>query len=176
VFKNALMFKTGFLQDKGAVMKIKAEHVSPFIKSCKQTFATMLSTELNMGKLFVRQPGDKRQADISGMIGLSGDVKGAVVIGYPRETALKVVSRFIGEEVDDMNGDVSDAIGEITNIIAGYAKKDIGELNISISLPSVIEGNDHLIHLPKDIPIMCVPLSGDVGDFFIEVCMKFAQE
>ena len=157
-------------------MKMKAEHVSPFIKSAKQTFLTMLGLNVQMGKLFLRGVDDKRQADISGIIGLSGDVKGAVIIGYPKATALAVVSKFIGEETTEINGDVTDAIGEITNIISGYAKKDMTEYNISISLPSVIEGSDHQVHLPKDVPIMCVPMTSEAGEFIIEVSMKFKEE
>ena len=92
-------------------------------------------------------------------------------MAYPKETALKVVSAFLGENVSDLNETVSDAIGELTNIITGYAKKDLTDIQTSISLPSVIRGHNHLVDMPKDAPVVCIPFDGECGDFVIEVSM-----
>lgn len=148
---------------------MKAEHINPFLKSTMDTFQTMLKRKIIPGKVFLRtQP---HNADISGVIGLSGDIRGAVVMAYPKETALKVVSAFLGENVTDLNEMVADAIGELTNIITGYAKKDLMDLHMSISLPSVIRGVNHLVDMPKDAPVVCIPFSGECGEFVIEVSM-----
>jgi len=148
---------------------MKVEHINPFLRSTIDTFATMLKRKIVPGKVFLRvQP---HNADISGVIGLSGDIRGAVVMAYPKETALKVVSAFLGENITDVNETVADAIGELTNIITGYAKKDLADLHMSISLPSVIRGSNHLVDMPKDTPVVCIPFSGECGDFTIEVSM-----
>jgi len=110
---------------------MKAEHINPFLKSTIDTFATMLKRKIIPGKVYLRTVASV--ADISGVIGLSGDIRGAVVMAYPRETALKVVSAFLGENVNDLNEVVADAIGELTNIITGYAKKDLADIQMSIS-------------------------------------------
>lgn len=148
---------------------MKAEHINPFLKSTIETFNTMLKKKANPGKIFLRQ--EPHNADISGVIGLSGDIRGAVVMAYPKATALSVVSAFLGENVTELNETVSDAIGELTNIITGYAKRDLSDLNLSISLPSVIRGQNHLVDMPKDAPVVCIPFTGECGDFIIEVSM-----
>ena len=148
---------------------MRAEHINPFLKSTMDTFKTMLKRTIVPGKVFLRK--EPHNADISGVIGLSGDIRGAVVMAYPRETALKVVSAFLGEEVTELDATVSDAIGELTNIITGYAKKDLNDLQMSISLPSVIRGQNHLVDMPKDAPVVCIPFSGECGEFIIEVSM-----
>jgi chemotaxis protein CheX len=146
---------------------MKAEYINPFLKSTIDTFATMLKRKIVPGKIFLRM--EPHNTDISGVIGLSGDIRGAVVMAYPKETALKVVSAFLGENVSELDASVSDAIGELTNIITGYAKKDLTGLSMSISLPSVIRGANHLVDMPKDAPVVCIPFSGECGDFLIEV-------
>ena len=148
---------------------MKAEHINPFLKSTIDTFATMLKRKIIPGKVYLRTVASV--ADISGVIGLSGDIRGAVVMAYPRETALKVVSAFLGENVNDLNEVVADAIGELTNIITGYAKKDLADIQMSISLPSVIRGQNHLVDMPKDAPGVCIPCGGECGEFVIEVSM-----
>lgn len=129
----------------------------------------MLKKKIVPGKVYLRV--QQHNADISGVIGLSGDIRGAVVMAYPRQTALNVVSAFLGEEMTDINETVADAIGELTNIITGYAKKDLSDLQMSISLPSVIRGANHLVDMPKDTPVVCIPFSGECGEFLIEVSM-----
>jgi chemotaxis protein CheX len=148
---------------------MKAENVNPFLKSTIDTFATMLGMTIKPGKVFLRS--ETTNSDISGVIGLSGDVRGAVVMGYPSATAMKIVSAFLGEEVNELNEDVADAIGELTNIITGFAKKDLSHLNLSISLPSIVRGENHMVDMPKEAPVMCVPFSGECGSFIMEVSM-----
>jgi chemotaxis protein CheX len=146
---------------------MKAEHVNPFLKSTIETFATMLSMEIKPGKIYLRNK--PTNSDISGVIGLSGDIRGAVVMAYPTTSALKIVSAFIGETVTSLNDDVADAVGELTNIITGFAKKDLTDINMSISLPSIVRGENHMVDMPKEAPVMCIPFDGDSGPFVMEV-------
>jgi len=76
---------------------MKVEHINPFLKSTIDTFATMLKRKIIPGKVFLRV--QQQNSDISGVIGLSGDIRGAVVMAYPKQTALNVVSAFLGEEM-----------------------------------------------------------------------------
>ena len=57
--------------------------------------------------------------DVSGVIGLSGKASGTVVVSVDREVAMCVTEKMLGDRPDTLNADVMDAIGEITNMIAG---------------------------------------------------------
>ena len=59
--------------------------------------------------------------DISGIIGMSGDVAGLVVISFPVATAEKVVSALTGTPMTASHADFSDAIGELVNMVSGGA-------------------------------------------------------
>ncbi|MDR1830583.1 MAG: chemotaxis protein CheX [Candidatus Fibromonas sp.] len=148
---------------------MKAEHINPFLKSTIETFKTMVGLTVTPGKLYLRkEPGN---ADISSVIGLSGDIRGAVVMAYPVATALKLSSKFLGEEIKELNASVADCIGEISNIITGFAKKDLQTLHLSISLPSIVRGQGHVVDMPKEAPVMCVPYDSEIGSFIMEVSM-----
>jgi chemotaxis protein CheX len=148
---------------------MKAEHVNPFLKSTIETFKTMVGLNVTPGKLFLRK--EPHNADISGVIGLSGDIRGAVVMAYPAQTALKISSKFLAEDIKELNNSVADCVGEITNIITGFAKKDLQHLHLSISLPSIVRGSNHVVDMPKEAPVMCIPFSCECGDFIMEVSM-----
>jgi len=150
---------------------MKVEYVNPFITSTINTFETMLKVKLTVGK-----PQVKREPfpsyDISGIIGLSGDASGSISLSYPKIVALKAVSKFLSADIKIVGPDLIDAIGEITNIIAGSAKKDLIGLNVSISLPNVVIGKDHVLAGPRDVQHMIVPFTSEIGHLALEVSLK----
>ncbi len=150
---------------------IKVEHINPFIQATAQTFATMVKCEVKPGKMYVKN-GNTTHHDVSGIIGLSGGAKGSVALGFPRVSALKIVSAFIGDKMLQLDKDALDAIGELANIIAGSAKQDLSKYKIMISLPTVITGLNHSLNPPSDIPELIVPFDTPYGAFDLLVCFK----
>ncbi len=150
---------------------IKVEHINPFIMATMETFKSMMSAEIKPGKVKLKQ-GSSLAHDVSGIIGLSGGARGSIAMSFPRITALKVVSAFVGEKVVTMDENVVDAIGELANIVAGAAKKDLSQYNITISLPSVVMGENHFVMEPKDVIAMIVPFETPYGTFDLAVCFK----
>ena len=149
---------------------ISIEHVNPFLKATIETYSTMMGTEIKAGKPSLSR-GTGMTYDISGVIGITGDIKGSVTMSFPTESALKSVSKFMCEEVTEVNDDLRDAIGELANIVAGYAKKFL-PFNISISLPTVISGEGLVIQEPPDVFSFVVPFTSDLGNFDIGVGLK----
>jgi len=155
--------------------KISIEHVNPFLKATIETYSSMMGTVVKPGKPVLRQ-GRGIQYDISGIIGITGDVKGAVALSYPEAAILKTVSAFLQEEMTEMNDDVMDATGELANIIAGYAKRFLQDFKISISLPTVIRGHGLVIKEPPDVFSFVVPFECDLGNFDLGVGLKPSDE
>jgi chemotaxis protein CheX len=145
--------------------------INPFITATILLFKTMIHLEVTAGK-----PGLKSQPypthDVSGIIGLSGNAQGLVALSFPKALALKIVSAFLGSEVKIMGSDVVDAIGELANIIAGNAKQDLTEYNLSISLPQVVVGNDHVISGISGVPTIVIPMKCPLGSFAMEVSFR----
>jgi chemotaxis protein CheX len=147
---------------------MKVEFINPFVASTLNVFRTMFATELKRGQVFLRRP-DQTHGGLSGVIGLSGLAQGTAAIILSEETAMKVTSRFLGMEVDSVNDDVVDCIGEVINMIAGGAKAQMEGYALSLSLPSIVRGKDHLIEFPSNVTPICIPFSGDVGDLMLQI-------
>ena len=110
--------------------------------------------------------------DISGIIGLAGDVRGSVVISFPKLVALKVVSDFLHQEIKIFGDDVIDTIGELINIITGNAKKDLENYKIMISLPSIVKGPNHQINWMQGVPVITIPFESKYGPVYLFLSMK----
>jgi len=149
--------------------------INPFISAVRNVFNTMVQTDVSVGKPSLKT-GDMESADVSGVIGLSGDVTGAVVLSFPKLVACKLASAFAGMELDTGHEDFADAIGELANMVAGNAKKDFAGLSVSISLPSVVVGAGHQISQSKTSPQLVIPCQTPLGPFDVEVAMVVAKK
>jgi len=138
------------------------QYIQPFIKVCETVFRDFCQTEVKAGRVFfVAKDEYEASWDISGVIGLSGEASGAVAISMKDVTAFKVTKILTGNEYKSIDADVTDAVGEIINIIAGNVKKNFeDELRIKISLPSIIKGRAHSIVWPSEkTRIICIPFT-----------------
>jgi len=147
--------------------------VNPFLKATTDTFKTMMGIELQMDKPVVRNSTD-HQYDVSGVIGLSGEAQGSIAISFSKITALKVVSKMLGVELKIVNADLTDGIGEIANIIAGYSKQYLTDYKVSISLPNVVVGSGHELIAPSGVSTIVVPYTCELGEFAVEIALKTA--
>ena len=146
--------------------------VLPFIKSTRNVFETMFHLSVNFAAPEVRDAAVPSH-DVSAIIGMSGDVDGTVVLSFPADTARRVVTVFTGSDAPLSNEDLSDAIGEVVNMIAGGAKAQFNGKSISISCPSVVVGG-HKVYGAKDSVTVAIPCTCDCGEFSVEVAMRGA--
>jgi len=146
-------------------------YINPFIKATLHTFNTMFKVTV-IPERPVLKVEPFPTYDISGIIGLSRDAKGSITLSFPKAVALKVASKLIESEIKIVDADVCDAIGELTNIIAGNAKKDLKDLKVLISLPTVVMGKDHQLSNPRDVQSILIPFSSEMGAFALEVSLK----
>ncbi|MBN2171599.1 MAG: chemotaxis protein CheX [Candidatus Krumholzibacteriota bacterium] len=82
------------------------------------------------------------QFAVSGMISFVGDIDWAMVLCLPRDMAVALSERFMGQAIDFDSTDMNDLAGELANIIAGDVKARLGErgIDVDLSLPTVVKG------------------------------------
>ena len=150
---------------------ISVQHINPFVKACIETFYLMANVKIVPGKPMLAE-NSKIKYDITGIIGISGEAKGSINLCLKKKDTLNLVSKFIQEKVTKMDHETADAIGELANIIAGYAKKELDGIKIQISLPIVIMGENHLTDRPRGMSSFIVPFSSPSGNFDLVITLK----
>jgi chemotaxis protein CheX len=151
---------------------MNVEYINPFLLAVQNVFDTMINMPYKLGAPTIKK-SDMTAFDVSGIIGISGEVNGCIVISFPTKIALNVGSCLLGEELTEVDGDCTDTIGEVANMIAGDAKKRFPKTNTTISVPSVIIGS-HKVAYPSGLPIISIPCETEAGQFAIEVALKEA--
>ena len=99
--------------------------IAPFAQSVRCVLSRMAGIEATVEPPRPTTDGGPGY-DYRGEIGFSGGLVGTVVVGFPRETAVRLVAAFAGCDVAPDTADFFDALGELANMIAGAAKTDLG--------------------------------------------------
>ncbi len=126
---------------------------------------------VDAGKPYLKK-GNLAVGDVSGVIGLTGVANGTIAVTFEEHCILAVVSNMLGEKMDTLNEDIADAVGELTNMISGQARKELEEVGkvFKAAIPSVITGKNHSIKHYVDGPKIAIPFKTKGGKFTIEVC------
>lgn len=148
-----------------------ASYITPFVSSIQNVFTTMLQLQVTVGDPRMKTGGIASH-DVSGVIGMSGDVVGSIVLSFPRETAESVVSLLSGERISIDSSDFADAIGELVNMVSGGAKAEFAGKRVTISCPSVVVGANHHIAMQRGLPCIVIPCVTDCGELTIEVAIR----
>lgn len=152
-------------------MEIK--YIKPFVEATEAVFIDFYNIKPELQKPYLVNKKEKSNWDISGVIGIAGEAKGVVVVSFSEDIAIKLTSILIGKQINSLNDDVIDSIGEVVNIIAGNAKKGFEEQRLMISLPSVIKGANHEIVWPSSsMPIIGIPFIIQEGSFHLSIGLE----
>jgi chemotaxis protein CheX len=115
-------------------------------------------------------PGMTHIDSISGIVGLANGVKGMLAVHTPVNVALAITGGFLGVQVEEINEEVQDAIGELANMLAGGVKLILARNGneIRLSIPSVIYGDSYNVSAPADARAFIIPFIIKEGRFFVE--------
>lgn len=129
---------------------ISFEEIMFTIMSATQdTFKSYMNIDLLAGK--VEKRVDPVDSDVTGIVGIAGDRVGYIIIATDKKSAQCVAKELLMvDEADDEC--IRDAVGELTNNVAGAFKTKYHEQygSVALGLPLVISGQLRTISEPPD--------------------------
>lgn len=156
---------------------MNVEFINPFISALQNVLKTMAQTELKPGKP-KKKASEVAHGDVSGLIGMVGpQVKGSFSLSFDESLALDIMHKMLGEKPDAINAEVTDMIGEITNMVTGGAKLELGQkgFDFDMATPMVVAGKDHTITHKVKGPKLIMPFTSEAGSAHLEICFDKAE-
>jgi chemotaxis protein CheX len=152
---------------------INVDYINPFIEATIHTFQTLCNVAATRQNVFIKGDGEETYG-ISGIIGLGGEASGAVVLNFPVQVAIKMVSKIAGEEQTGITANVVDGVGEMLNIIAGDAKNRLMQkgYKFDIGLPKIVTGRSYISAQKKSVTCVVISFNSPLGVFSLEVSLK----
>ncbi len=147
--------------------------INPFINATINVLETMAFITVEAGKPYLKRD-NVAVGDVTGVLGLTGIANGTISVTFEEECILTVVSNMFGETMKELNSEIADAVGELTNMISGQARRELEEMGkvFKAAIPSVVTGRDHTIIHYTDGPKIAIPFITKNGEFTIEVCFE----
>ena len=147
--------------------------INPFMSATVHVLETLAHVKAQPGKPYLKK--DKlARGDVTGCIGLTGKARGTVSVSFTEKCILAIVSSMFGEEFKELNEEIRDAVGEISNMISGQARRQLeeGGLSLSAAIPTVVMGKNHSLSHFTTYPVIAIPFTTDKGEFTIEVSFE----
>ncbi len=141
---------------------------SEIVEGTKDVFSTMLMIDLQEGEPVLNE---EINSNLSSILGLGGDIKGMLGVHCPEKTAKKITGELLGMEIESLDEDVNDAIGEIANMIAGNLKISFEKIGINtlLAIPTTVTGESYKTSRQQQAYCLTVPFSFSDNDLWIEL-------
>jgi len=152
---------------------VDAKIINPFLEAAINVLKTMAMIDATPGKPFIKQD-NTAMGDVSGIIGITGAAQGSLSISFEGPCICSIVTNLFGTPVDEINEEVKDAVGEMTNMICGDARRRLEGLGCSLhaGTPTVVAGKNHSITHIHTGPCLAVPFKTKNGGFVVEVAFN----
>jgi len=164
----------GYLIPNRKPLQEEWEYLTPFVKNTCNVLETMASLRAEFEDVYFSN-GIKMFGDVSGIMGLSGNAEGTLVVTFYWNLAQKVIAKMMGIEEDKLDAElIHDGVSEIINMISGSTKREfVGTpYHFEITLPSVVVGSGHQIGHVHDTAIAVLIFRVDSQYFSLYVSIK----
>jgi len=147
--------------------------INPFINATLNVLETMAFIKSKAQKPYLKKD-NAAKGDVSGVVGFTGETNATVFITFDESCIVKVVSNMFGEQIDEINDEIIDAVGELTNMISGQARRELEEIGkvFQGGIPSVVSGKNHELKSMTKGPKIAIPFKTEFGSFTIEVVIE----
>jgi chemotaxis protein CheX len=152
--------------------QIPKEMLSILVESTQEVFDTMVFQPLAS---LTPIEGDvaRPSSNVVGTVAFAGERCGIVLFYSSSETANSITGAMLGIPASDVNGEMPDAIGEVTNMIAGTfrTKMAANGPRWAISIPTVTIGTFYTKYMSDVQRVLCPFTMSSGEEVFVELIL-----
>lgn len=148
--------------------------VNAFVDGVLKTLSSIAQTQASLGKPYIEQEF-MLKGEIAGMVGiLAPPFKGSLLIVFSKDSIFHILENMLGESYTEINVEVSDAVGELTNMIYGSAKTTLNQLGykFDMAIPTVISGDVKIMHTSSPATLLMPFHLPNNSVFYIEITVQ----
>lgn len=148
------------------------DFIHPFVNSMLSVMGMMAQVEMVPGDILEKNDEISR-GDVTGIIDINSDlVHGSMAISFESKLALNMMIKMLGDGPDVIDDEVTDLIGEITNMVTGGAKNELEDqgFDFGMATPAIYVGAQHEVNHAIEAQTYIVAFDSDDGKAYLELC------
>lgn len=141
------------------------------IQATVDVFGTMLGRRLDTGDPVIGQPPPR--TNVVSTVGFAGASSGLVTFGCSSDAAREITAALIGLDPREVDDHLADAIGEMTNMIAGqFRNRMSGDHGWALTTPFSTVGRDFTTFYAAGTSRVVCPFSMGGHALFVELVLQ----
>jgi chemotaxis protein CheX len=144
----------------------------------RDVFKTMVFQEVEAASP-VSGDALKPGANVVSTVAFAGKTAGLVVFYSTLDAAQMITASMLGIDQANVNGELHDAIGELTNMIAGSFRTRMAHAKgetWAISVPTVTVGSDFYTKYVSDVQRVLCPFRMNKAELYVELIVTRSAE
>ncbi|MBR6230118.1 MAG: chemotaxis protein CheX [Eubacterium sp.] len=150
---------------------LNAEHINPFLMTAKKILQDVCFVEVAIQKPVLKEASFSKD-DWVIIIGVTGEMRGQVLIAMSEKNACAIASKMCMTEIKQIDDFASSALSELGNMIMGNASTVFSSSGIGIDITPPTLSHGEVSFTSTYAKSLCVPMVFDGGGIDLFLALK----
>jgi chemotaxis protein CheX len=152
---------------------MKMELIQPFINAADAVLSQGLQGTTKVGDLSMEEDAYRRKG-VAGMVTLSGDIEGRIILDLEPETAVRVASHYAGAELPESDALIKETIFELANQVVGNAVCALNDQGFHFRVhPPLLLTSAEGDKTSEDVEALMICFETSMGNVFMNVALRY---
>jgi chemotaxis protein CheX len=108
---------------------------------------------------------------------VTGDIEGRIVIDLDPETAVRVASRFAGNDLPESDELIRETVCELANLVIGNAVTSLNDQGFHFRVhPPVLHTSEHGPKSTEDTEALVICFETRIGNVFLNIALRHSRD
>ena len=152
---------------------MKMELIQPFINAADAVLSQGLQGTTKVGNLSMEEEAYRRKG-VAGMVALTGDIEGRIILDLEPQTAVRVASHYAGADLPESDGLIKETIYELANQVVGNAVCALNDQGFHFRVhPPLLLTSAEGDKTSEDVEALVICFETSLGNVFMNVALRY---
>ena len=155
---------------------MKMELIQPFINAADAVLSQGLQGSTKVGSLAMDEVAYRRKG-VAGMVALTGDIEGRIILDLEPRTAVRVASHYAGANLPESDGLIKETIFELANQVVGNAVCALNDQGFHFRVhPPLLLTASEGDKSSEDVEALMICFETSLGNVFMNVALRYNKQ
>jgi chemotaxis protein CheX len=117
-----------------------------------------------------------RRKGVAGMVALTGDIEGRIILDLEPQTAVRVASHYAGAELPESDGLIKETIYELANQVVGNAVSALNDQGFHFRVhPPLLLTSAEGDKTSEDVEALVICFETSLGNVYMNVALRYSK-